>query len=160
VPVLLLLLVAAIAEITVLVLVGQAIGLLPTLLLLILASVAGMWLLRREGARTLVSYQRTVRAGRVPAREALDGVMLAAAGVLVILPGFISDVLALALLFPPTRALVTRRLAASAQRRARSARQGGAFVVDSVVVEKNTADTGTVIEGTVVDPTEVDRRPW
>jgi len=160
VPVLLLLLVAAIAEIAVLVLVGQAIGVLPTVLLLIAASFAGMWLLRREGTRTLASYQETVRGGRMPAKEMLDSVLLAVAGVLVIVPGFISDVLALALLFPPTRALVTRRLAATAKRRVHMARQGGAFVVDSVVVDRNPAEPGTahnVIEGTVVDPADTDR---
>ncbi|HET9142816.1 FxsA family protein [Actinophytocola sp.] len=140
-PVLLFLLIAAIAEITVLVLVGQAIGFLPTVLLLILASLAGMWLLRREGARTLVSYQQAVRSGRVPAKEMIDGVLLAAAGVLVIAPGFISDVLALALLFPPTRGLVSRRLTAAAERRARSARHGGAIVVDSTIVVDSVVDT-------------------
>jgi UPF0716 protein FxsA len=140
---LLLLLVAMVVEITVLVLVGKAIGLLATILLLIAASVVGMWLLRREGARTLASFQEAVRHRRVPHRELVDGVLLAAAGVLVIVPGFVSDVLALALLFPPTRALVTRRVTRVAERRAEAARHGGAVVVESVVV----------------DPDEIDRRP-
>lgn len=131
-----------IVEITVLVLVGQAIGLLATILLLILASVVGMWLLRREGARTLMAFQQALRANRVPRREMIDGMLIGAAGVLVVLPGFVSDVLALALLFPPTRALVTRRLTGLAERRAEAARHGGAIVVDS----------------TVIDPDEIDRR--
>ena len=142
-PVLLLLVVATIVEITVLVLVGQAIGLLPTILLLILASLIGMWLLRREGARTLRSFQQALRANRVPHRELIDGMLIAAAGGLILLPGFVSDVLALALLFPPTRAIVSRRLTGIAERRARSAQHGGAFVVDSVVI----------------GPNEIDRRP-
>ncbi|MFL6144809.1 MAG: FxsA family protein [Labedaea sp.] len=133
-PVLLLLFVAMLVEITVLVLVGQAIGLLATILLLIAASVLGMWLLRREGARTLLAFQRALRANRVPHREMVDGVLIAAAGVLVLLPGFVSDVLALALLFPPTRRLVSGRLTAVAERRAQSARHGGVIVVDSVVL--------------------------
>lgn len=132
-----------VVEITVLVLVGQAIGLLPTLLLLILASVAGLWLLRREGTRTLTRFQEAVRHRRVPHRELVDGVLIAAAGVLVLVPGFVSDVLALALLFPPTRALVTRRVTRIAERRAESVRHGGAIIVESVVV----------------DPDEIDRRP-
>jgi UPF0716 protein FxsA len=143
VPLLLLLLLAAVAEITVLVLVGQAIGLLPTILLLILASLVGMWLLRRESARTLLGFQRALRTNRVPHREMIDGMLIAAAGVLVIVPGFISDVLALALLFPPTRALVSRRMIRAAERRAQSVRHGGAIVVDSVVIA----------------PDEIDRRP-
>jgi UPF0716 protein FxsA len=140
VPVLLLLLVATFVEITVLVLVGQAIGLLSTILLLILASVVGMWLLRREGARTLMSFQQSVRAGRVPHREMIDGMLIAAAGGLILLPGFVSDVLALALLFPPTRSLITRRITAIAERQAHSAQHRGAFVVDSVVIGENEID--------------------
>ncbi|HEU5473476.1 MAG TPA: FxsA family protein [Actinophytocola sp.] len=151
-PILLLLLLATFVEITVLVLVGNAIGLLPTILLLILASVAGVWLLRREGARTITAYQRAMRERRVPHREMLDGLLIAVAGVLVMVPGFVSDVLALALLLPPVRAMVTRRLTAAAERRVRSARQGGAIVVDSTVVDS------TVVDPTVLDGGEIERR--
>jgi UPF0716 protein FxsA len=137
VPILLLLLVAMAVEITVMVMVGQAIGVLPTILLLIFASVVGMWLLRREGTRTLRAFQEAVLTRRVPHREMADGVLIAAAGVLVLVPGFVSDVLALALLFPPTRAIVARRITSRAEQRARSAQHGGAFVVDSVVLEQD-----------------------
>jgi UPF0716 protein FxsA len=142
VPLLLLLLVGTLVEITVLVLVGQAIGLLPTILLLILASVVGVWLLRREGARTLMSLHQALRAGRVPHREMVDGVLIAAAGGLILLPGFVSDLLALTLLFPPTRSVITRRLTGMAERRAHSARPGDAFVVDSVVISEDGAAPG------------------
>jgi UPF0716 protein FxsA len=143
VPVLLLLLVAMVVEITVLVVIGQAIGLLPTILLLILASVVGIWLLRREGTRTMKSAVQAMRENRVPHREMIDGLLIAVAGGLVLVPGFVSDVLGLALLLPPTRALLARRLTGVAERRARSARHGGAIVVDSVVIS----------------PDEIDRRP-
>ena len=131
VPVLLLLLLGSIVEITVLVLVGQAIGVLPTILLLIAASVVGMWLLRREGARTFAAFQQALRERRVPQRELADGFILGAAGVLILLPGFVSDVLALGLLFPPTRALLTRRMTRGATP------QPEVIVVDSVVVRDN-----------------------
>jgi UPF0716 protein FxsA len=137
VPILLLLLVATVVEITVLVLVGHAIGVLATILLLVLASVAGSWLLRREGMRTFLAFQQAVRSGRVPQREIIDGVLLAAAGVLIVLPGFVSDVLALALLLPPVRKMMAQRLITRAERQVRTAAQGGAFVVDSVVIEED-----------------------
>jgi UPF0716 protein FxsA len=124
-----------IIEITVLVLVGQAIGILATIGLLILASVVGVLLLRREGTRTLSSFQQAMRDRRVPAKEMVDGVMIAVAGLLILVPGFVSDVLALFLLFPPTRALVSGRMVRRAEEQARSARFGGAVVVDSVVVD-------------------------
>src|SRR5262245_43465720 len=85
VPVLLLLLVAMVVEISVLVVVGQAIGLLPTILLLIAASVIGMWLLRREGARTFAAFQEALRTRRVPHREMADGILIAAAGALILI---------------------------------------------------------------------------
>jgi UPF0716 protein FxsA len=131
VPVLLLLLLGSIVEITVLVLVGQAIGVLPTILLLIAASVVGMWLLRREGARTFAAFQQALRERRVPQREVADGFIIGAAGVLILLPGFVSDVLALGLLFPPTRAFLTRRMTHGVAPRPE------VIVVDSVVVRDN-----------------------
>jgi UPF0716 protein FxsA len=109
-PVLLILLVATVVELTVLVAVGNAIGVLPTVGLLVLASLVGAALLRREGARTLVAFREALRTRRPPHRELIDGMLIATAGVLIVLPGFVSDVLGLLLLLPPTRALVRRRM--------------------------------------------------
>lgn len=131
-PVLLLLLVAMVAEITVLVWVGGLVGLLPTILLLVGATLLGGWLLRREGARAMGALQQAVFARRAPDREVVDGMLIAAAGVLVFLPGLISDVVALALLFPPTRAVVRRRVLRKAAQRAGIVE---AMVVDAERVE-------------------------
>lgn len=133
-PILLLLLISTIVEITVLIMVGQAIGVLATILLLIGATALGVWLLRREGTRTLTAFREAMVSRRVPQRELADGVLIAMAGVLIMVPGFVSDVLALFLLFPPTRAIVTRGLTRRAEAAARTA-HGSAepFVVDSVI---------------------------
>ncbi|MCP2167529.1 FxsA family protein [Goodfellowiella coeruleoviolacea] len=124
-PLLVALLVAVAAEIAVLVAVGSAVGLLPTLALLILASVAGSWLLRRQGARTLRDLDQAVRAGQPPGPHLVDGTILAAAGLLVLLPGFLSDALALLLLIPPVRTRAGRWLVARLTARAR--RQAAAW---------------------------------
>ncbi|HWR48821.1 MAG TPA: FxsA family protein [Pseudonocardiaceae bacterium] len=134
-PVLLGLLAAAIVELTVLVAVGHAIGVLATIGLLILASLFGAALLRREGARTLGAFIDALRTRKPPHRELLDGVLIAAAGVLIVLPGFVSDVLGLLLLLPPTRALVRRRILRSAARRTPVRRAPGAVVEGEVVDE-------------------------
>ncbi|MFN2495160.1 MAG: FxsA family protein [Pseudonocardiaceae bacterium] len=115
-PVLLILLVATAVEVAVLVAVGNAIGVLATIGLLILASLVGAALLRREGTRTLVAFNEAVRSRRLPHREVVDGMLIAAAGVFIVLPGFVSDVVGLLLLLPPTRALVRRRMLRSAER--------------------------------------------
>ena len=126
-----------VVEISVLVVVGQAIGLLATILLLVAASVVGMWLLRREGARTFAAFQEALRTRRVPHREMADGILIAAAGALILVPGFVSDLIALFLLFPPTRAIVTRRIT---RRTERQAAFGNGFVVDGVVIDQDEID--------------------
>lgn len=136
-PVLLLLLLAMIAEITVLVWVGGLVGLLPTILLLVGATLLGGWLLRREGSRAMIALQQAVFARRVPDREVVDGMLVAAAGVLVFLPGLLSDVVALGLLFPPTRAIVRRRVLRSV-----AARAG---IVESVVVPSERVEPTVIV---------------
>lgn len=136
-PVLVLLLLAMVAEVAVLVWIGGLVGVLPTLLLLVGATLLGGWLLRREGARALGALQQAVFARRAPDREVVDGMLIAAAGVLVFVPGLISDVLALGLLFPPTRAVVRARVLRRASARA--------AVVDSIVVDSERVDPAVIV---------------
>ena len=131
-PVLILLLLAVAVEITVLVAIGSAIGLLPTLALVVVATIVGFMLLRREGMRALSAFQAKIRSGQPPQAEMIDGVLIAVAGVLVVLPGFVSDVLAIVLLFPPTRAVIRRNAVKRAEARANQHRQQAQiFIVDS-----------------------------
>jgi UPF0716 protein FxsA len=131
-PVLLLLLLGTAIEITVLVLIGSAIGVLPTIGLVVLATIVGVALLRREGTRTLTAFRTKVRAGQQPQGEMLDGVLIAAAGILIVLPGFVSDLLAIALLFPPTRAMIRKRVLRRVEAQAKAQRPGGQiFIVDA-----------------------------
>jgi UPF0716 protein FxsA len=134
-PVLLVLLVATIVELTVLIAVGHAIGVLATIGLLILTSLVGAVLLRSEGARALGAFVEALRARRPPHRELLDGMLITAAGVLIILPGFVSDLLGLLLLLPPTRSLVRRRILRSASRRT-PARYAPGDVVEGEIVDE------------------------
>ena len=94
------------AELYVLIQVGQAIGVLDTLALLFLISIVGAWLAKREGGAVLRRIQLSLDRGELPSKEVADGGLILLAGALMIAPGFISDCLALVLLFPPTRALV------------------------------------------------------
>jgi UPF0716 protein FxsA len=131
-PVLLLLLLGTAIEITVLIAIGSMIGVLPTIALVIAATVIGVALLRREGTRTLMSFQSKIRSGQPPQTEALDGVLIAAAGILIVLPGFISDLLAIALLFPPTRAMIRKRVLRRIEARAQAQRPPGQiFIIDA-----------------------------
>jgi UPF0716 protein FxsA len=98
------------AEIYVLLQVGHAIGALNTLGLLILISIVGAWLAKREGLGVLRRMQAALNAGRVPGTELIDGFLILLAGALMLTPGFLTDIVAILLLLPPVRAAVRRTL--------------------------------------------------
>ena len=98
------------AEIYVLLQVGQAVGVVNTLALLVLISVVGAWLAKREGLGVLRRMQRSIDNGRVPGAELVDGFLILLAGALMLTPGFLTDILAILLLLPPVRAVVRREL--------------------------------------------------
>jgi UPF0716 protein FxsA len=115
-PVLLLLFICVpIAELAVIIQVGREIGLLPTVAILVLDSILGSMLLRSQGRAAWRRFNEAVAGGRVPARETIDGVLVVFGGALLLTPGFLTDAVGLALLIPPSRALVraflVRRLA-------------------------------------------------
>lgn len=97
------------AEIYALVKIGGWLGVLPTIVLLFVVSAAGAWLVKHEGLRVWRRMQEQVAAGKMPSNEILDGVCLLLAGVLLLVPGFVTDAVGLLLLLPPFR-LVLRRV--------------------------------------------------
>jgi UPF0716 protein FxsA len=115
----LLFVVAPLVELAVIVQVATSLGVLNTIGLLVLVSILGAWLAKREGLAVLERIQLTLDRGELPNKEVADGGLILLAGALMIAPGFISDCLALVLLFPPTRAIVRGPLVRSLMRRGR-----------------------------------------
>jgi UPF0716 protein FxsA len=105
-------------ELAVAIEVGRSAGVLPTLAALVLIAVLGALLVRRKGSAAWRSLNTSLRAGEPPSRELADATVLVAAGVLLIVPGFVTDVVALLLLLPPTRPLLRRPLERSFRRAA------------------------------------------
>ena len=99
-----------IAEIYVIIQVGQEIGALWTVLILIADSLIGARLLSWQGRRAWASFQEALVAGRMPHREVLDGVLIILGGAFLLTPGFLTDIVGLLLLLPPTRAAFRRLL--------------------------------------------------
>jgi UPF0716 protein FxsA len=97
-------------ELYVILQVGDAIGAVWTILLLAADSVLGSLLLRSQGRVVWRRFNEALGAGRMPHREVQDGVLVIFGGAFLITPGFITDIVGLLLLVPPTRALI-RRLA-------------------------------------------------
>jgi UPF0716 protein FxsA len=102
--------VVPIAEIYVIIQIGGLIGVLPTLAILVADALLGSLLLRQQGRAVWRRFTAAIGEGRFPGREAADGVMVAVGGTLLLTPGFITDVVGLVLLIPPTRALIRRGL--------------------------------------------------
>ena len=92
-----------IIEITMLIKVGARLGAFPTLFLLFLSAIVGLYILRRQGVSTLLRINQRLAVGEVPAREMLEGVVLAVGGVLLLIPGFVTDVMGLLCLIPGMR---------------------------------------------------------
>jgi UPF0716 protein FxsA len=116
-----------IAELFVIVKVAEAIGVLLTIVLLIAAWPLGTWAMRREGRVVWRHFNAAIAEGRPPGREVVDGVIVALGGLLLMVPGFISDIFGLLLLFPPTRMLLRMGLVRNFEHRlvARAGRFAG-----------------------------------
>ena len=145
------------AEIAAIWAVGSAVGVLGTLGLLLAGAFLGSWLARREGGKAMRAFASAARSGRPAEKELTDGMLVGLGGVLILVPGFVSDVLGLLLILPPSRAVARRLWLRRMEKRAvrfANQRRGPVMVVDSEVVPPENPqrrDQPTVIEGRVVE---------
>ncbi len=117
-------LVLPIVEIYIIIQVGQVVGGWNTIGLMILISIVGAWMVRREGLSIIAGVQRQLAAGSLPTKELVDGLLVALAGALMLTPGFLTDGIGLFLLLPPTRAIARTVLIARFRNRVT---MGGAY---------------------------------
>src|SRR5215216_6805515 len=138
-----------IAELAVIIQVGQEIGVWWTIAILIADSILGSLLMRSQGRIAWRRFNEALRAGRIPAREVADGVLVIFGGALLLTPGFLSDIFGLLFLLPPTRAVIRRLFLRQAMRR---------ITVTMAVprMPRNGSGREDDVEGTAVD---VDARP-
>jgi UPF0716 protein FxsA len=108
----LLFVVAPLVELYVIVQMAHLIGLLPALALLVVLSLFGAWLVKREGLAVLQRLRSSLAAGELPTKPLVDGGLIVSAGALCVVPGFVSDSIGLLLLVPPVRSFVRNRLIA------------------------------------------------
>ena len=106
-----------IAELAVIIQVGQSIGVWWTIALLIVDSILGSLLMRSQGRIAWRRFNEALRNARIPAREVADGVLVIFGGALLLTPGFLTDILGLLFLLPPTRALIRRVFLRQAMKR-------------------------------------------
>ena len=161
-----LLVIVPIVEIYVLLQVGQLIGVLPTVVLLVVMSLLGAHLLRREGARTWRAFRSALSTGRVPASEVADGALVILGGALLLTPGFATDAFGLLCVLPPSRAVLRRLLTRQVARRLTvgSVLGGGLGGGPGGPGGRRPSSTrrpssGTVVDGEVVRPPDDPGRP-
>ena len=129
-----------VAELFVAIQIAHAVGVVPTIVLLIAGWPLGTWALRRQGAAAWRRLGLALGEGRTPAREVVDGALVVIGGVLLMIPGFITDAVGLLLLLPPTRALtrplLVRNLASRLVLRATQfSRRPSPYDVDSTATD-------------------------
>ena len=126
-------------EIALFIVVGQTIGVLPTLLGIVLTGVIGALVLRWQGVAALREMQFRLQRGEVPARQMGDTMLIGLGGLLLLLPGYFTDLIGLVLLLPWTRELIYRLLARNLK------------VVDVTTTYRRSDDPGLI---------ELDRTDW
>ena len=160
---LLLLLLFPVLELFVLVKVGMSIGFLPTFLLVVGGSMLGIFVVRVAGFATALKARESLARGELPAQQMLSGLMMTIGGGLLVLPGFISDVLGLLFLLPFTRRLIVSKVRQRAEaqasrqrafaddlRSAGSGHPGGSYAGQSSAVHPG-ARRPEVIEGEIIE---------
>ena len=139
-----------IAELAVIIQVGEAIGVWWTILLLVADSVLGSLLMRSQGRAAWRRFNEALSSGRAPAREVADGVLVIFGGALLLTPGFLSDIVGLLFLLPPTRAVIRRVFLREAMRRIT------VTMATTPMPPRRGARRDDDVEGTAVD---IDPRP-
>ncbi|NJD19141.1 MAG: FxsA family protein [Gemmatimonadetes bacterium] len=99
-------------ELLLLLRIGQAVGFVPTLALVLATGFVGAALARAEGLRVLVHFQRELAGGHMPGQALMDGISVLVGGALLLTPGVLTDVAGIALLLPPSRRWIQRRVRA------------------------------------------------
>ncbi|MDQ2781397.1 MAG: FxsA family protein [Actinomycetota bacterium] len=146
----LLLLVVPLLEVVVIIAVGRAIGGWPTFALLLAESAFGAWLVRREGSRSWRGLQEALTSGRMPSRQLADAALVLVGGVLLLAPGFLTDVLGFFLVLPFTRPLARGLLEAAVARRLLAGTVGG-WPGGPAGPAGGAGAAGDVIEGQVIE---------
>ena len=136
-------------ELYVMISVGAEIGALSVILWTVLSAILGVALIRHQGLATMQNAQLQMQSGQTPEASVFDGVIIFIAGLMIMLPGLITDVLGLLILLPPVRKLLLEKSLSGMKVRGQYRYQQGSQVYEgefSEAREKNPA----ILEGEVV----------
>lgn len=120
-------LVIPIIEIFFLIKVGEVIGALPTIILVVLTAVIGAGLLRQQGLSTLARFQQNLSTGKIPAQEMVEGILLAVGGALLMTPGFVTDSMGFLCLLPFSRKFLAGNIIKRSKNKFTAGMSGGFY---------------------------------
>lgn len=143
--------VVPLVEIWAIIQVGQVIGPWWTIALLILDSLVGAWLIKREGGRAWQALREALQGGRMPARELADAALILVGGTLMLSPGFVLDLAGIVLILPLTRPVARRLLTSVVERRLVVAPAFGATFRPGDAHRPGPPAGGPVVQGDVID---------
>ncbi|MGR3807556.1 UPF0716 protein FxsA [Pasteurella testudinis DSM 23072] len=135
-------------ELSLLVAIGGAIGVFPLILLLIFSSAVGLWIIRLRGWYTMLRLQQQLRQGEIPSQSLMQTALWLLAGVLFLIPGFLSDLLALILLLPISARLLEKYFVGKVR----------SFTFFSGNYRQDKHDDGTVYEAEYEKKVDEDKR--
>jgi len=144
-------------EVWLLIQVGDQIGVWPTVGILVLEAVLGGFLMRREGGRAWQALTGAFETGRVPTGELANAALVLVGGLLLMLPGFVTDIVGFLFLLPMTRPLARKLVAFFVARRisrlglARAAVPGQGVVIEGETVDGPGSGQGPIISGEITD---------
>ncbi|MBA3487963.1 MAG: FxsA family protein [Longispora sp.] len=140
-----------VVEIAVLIAVAKLIGFGPTVLLVLVTSLVGAWLVRRAGRRAWRSVRAAANSGHAPGRQVVDGVLAMTGGLLMLVPGFVTDFVGLLMVVSPTRGVFRGLVERVADRRLGGPMVGEFFGPRAVKVKHGRSESDqTPIEGEIV----------
>ncbi len=137
-----LLLVVPTIEVALIVGVGRLIGFWPTVVLLVVESALGAWLVKREGARAWQALARAISTGQMPSRELADAALVLVGGTLLLTPGFLTDLVGFVFILPMTRPVARRLLEAAVSRR---------LLAGVMTMRSGSRSTPDVVVGEIID---------
>lgn len=131
--------------------VGSLVGPLWTIVLLLAGALVGSWLARREGGKAIRALMAAARAGESGHQQVTDGMLVALGGLLIFLPGFVTDILGVLVMVPPTRTLLRRawlrRLERTVHVRRRVVVVDGEVIAEAEPAPRSDAERPRIIEG-------------
>jgi UPF0716 protein FxsA len=121
-----------VVELALLVEVGGRIGVIPTIAIVLITGAVGAWLARDQGLRALRRLQQALQAAQFPGEQIIDGVVILAGGLLLLTPGFLTDIIGFCALIPGTRHLLKALVKRQVRGRMPDKRDGAVHVHYSV----------------------------